>query len=97
MPSLFSSVWKKADDAGETGEVAIAMINHSSQDLPNVAFTFDPAAYGMSSTATLFVYETDLDSPTVESLILTFSGPLTTGLPGGVDSEDARYFRIVRP
>jgi hypothetical protein len=102
VPALLSSVWKKADDSGQTDEVAVAMINHSSQNLSNVAFTFDPAAYGMCSSptdcsaATFHVYETDLDNPAVESLILTFSGTLTTGLPGGVDSEDARYFRIVR-
>jgi hypothetical protein len=102
MPALLTSVWKKADDSGQTDEVAVAMVNHSSQNLTNVSFTFDPASYGMCSSpadcsqATFKVYETDMDNPASESLILTFSGTLTTSLPGGVPSEDARFFRVVR-
>jgi hypothetical protein len=96
MPSLISSVWKKPDETcTTTKEVGVAMVNHSDADLPSVSFTFDPAAYGMRTTAPLTVYETDADNPTVELPILTFTGVLTTALPGGVESEDVRFFRIV--
>jgi hypothetical protein len=98
VPSLMTSVWKKADDVGQfVDEVAVVFVNHSASNLNGISFTFDPAAYGMNPAATLKIYETDADTPTVETPILTFTGSLTTGLPGGVASEDVRFFRIGPP